>query len=208
MWHYLFMALSPFNLVFDKDVSGKKTEIRWIVEPKNKLIEILGKTLGESTEIICDQSFKFLSYSSLDSSDDQSFTVTRDNHLLKATKKSQSGSKEKTFDIGSKSWSQDFSFGLKSFFLSSDNEYKFEIINPKDLVIRTMVATKGEIEYKLFNGIEFRARKVKVTLDGYYKKFWKAELWYDTKTCNLLYYKANEGPSTPYTILTLKELKN
>jgi len=55
--------------------------------------------------------------------------------------------------------------------------------------------------------VEYRAQKVKVTLDGFYKKFWKAELWYDTKSHNLLYYKANEGPSTPYTILTIKELK-
>lgn len=201
-------ALNSFNLVFDKDVSGKKTEIDWIVEPKSKLIEILGKTTGENTEIICDESYKFLEYVSFQLSQNQTFTVKRSGSTLTATKTGSSGSQEKTYDIGSKSWVQDFSFGLKFFFLSSDSEIKFEIINPKDLIMRTMVATKEEIEYKTFNNKEYRARKVKVTLDGYYRKFWKAELWYDTKTSNLLYYKANEGPSTPYTILTLKELKN
>ncbi len=208
MFIYLFLALSTTNLVFDKEVSGKKSEISWIIEAKNKLIEIIGKTASESTEILCDDAFKFLKYTSIQNNKDNVFTVTRDGNKLVATKNSSDGLEQKTYDLGSKVWAQDFSFGLKSFFQSSLDELKFEIINPKDLIMRTMVATKAEIEYKTFLGKEYRARKVKVTLDGYYRKFWKAELWYDTKTYNLLYYKANEGPSTPYTTLTLKELKN
>jgi hypothetical protein len=207
MFFSVILALSSSSLIFDKDVGGKKSEINWLIEEKNKLIEIIGSADQKKTEIFCDLDFYISSYFSEESSKNDTFKVTKTNNELLVEKSNGSSINQKQYNINGKNWVQDFSFGLRPFFASSKNDYKFEIINPKDLVMRTMVATKEEIEMKTFNGIEYRARRVKVTLDGFYKKFWKAELWYDTKTYNLLYYKANEGPSTPYTVLTLKELK-
>ena len=201
-----FMLLTS-SVTFDKDVSGKKTEIAWQLNTKDKLIEIMGNAEGKVTEIVCDLAYHFEKYFSQTSDNQDGLTVTRTNNTLFVEMKSKSGLKQQEYDIGGKNWVQDFSFGLRPFFSSEQEEYKFEIVNPKDLVMRTMIATKCEMDYKTFNNVQYRARKVKVTLEGFYKKFWKAELWYDTQSLNLLYYKANEGPSTPYTILTIKELK-
>ncbi len=207
MYMPICLLLATSALVFDKDVSGKKTEISWQVATKDKLIEIMGKAEGKITEITADLSYKIEKYLSQQPDNQSTFTVTRDHDTLNVEMNSTSENKQKQYNIGGKNWVQDFSFGLRPFFISDADEYKFEIVNPKDLVMRTMVAYKDEIDYKMFNNVQYRARKVKITLDGFYKKFWKAELWYDTETLNLLYYKANEGPSTPYTILTIKELK-
>jgi hypothetical protein len=205
---YLLSVLAVTNLIFDKDVSGKKSEISWTVDQKSKEIEIIGKSSGEETKIFCDLNYFVVNYlCSYSNSKDSTFSITREDGALNVTSKNGNDIKQKTYDIGKKNWIQDFSFGLRPFFMSDQEEIKFEIVNPKDLVIRTMVATKDVIEYKTFNNVEYRARKVKLTLDGFYKKFWKAEIWFDTKTHNLLYYKANEGPSTPYTTIVLKELK-
>lgn len=207
MFFSFLLTLSVNSLVFDKDVGGKKSEINWVVEEKNKLIEILGVADKKKTEILCDLDFYMTQYLTEETGKNESFKVSKLDGALMVEKSNGSSLNQKQYNIAGKNWVQDFSFGLKPFFMSSSDNYKFEIINPKDLVMRTMVASKEEIDIKTFNGVEYRARRVKVTLDGFYKKFWKAELWYDTKTYNLLYYKANEGPSTPYTILTIKELK-
>lgn len=207
MFFSFLLTLSVSSLIFDKDVAGKKSEINWVIEEKNKLIEILGIADKKKTEIICDLDFYITKYLSEETGKNDSFTVTKSDGTLLVEKSNGSSLSQKQYNISGKNWVQDFSFGLRPFFMSSSDTYKFEIINPKDLVMRTMVASKEEIDMKTFNGVQYRARRVKVTLDGFYKKFWKAELWYDTKTFNLLYYKANEGPSTPYTILTIKELK-
>jgi len=207
MMTFFSILLVTSTVVFDKDVQGKKTEVSWLIEQKEKMIEILGKAENKKTEIVCDLNYHFHQYSAQQAGQDNIFTVKRDQNNLVVEVTGTGNVKSETYDIGKKNWVQDFSFGLRPFFISDDDSIKFEIINPKDLIIRTMVATKCEIEYKTFNSVEYRAQKVKVTLDGFYKKFWKAELWYDTKSHNLLYYKANEGPSTPYTILTIKELK-
>ena len=54
----------------------------------------------------------------------------------------------------------------------------------------------------------FDARKLKITLTGFFKSmFWKAQLWYDIKTNVLVKYKANEGPDTPTTKVTIKSIK-
>ena len=45
--------------------------------------------------------------------------------------------------------------------------------------------------------------KVKISLTGFKKIFWKAELWFDQETGDLLKYRANEGPNTPTSTITL-----
>jgi hypothetical protein len=202
----LALLVLSTHLIFDKDVCGKKTEILWTVDDQNAQIDICSVVEGKKTHILCDKEYRFHRYLS-ESNQNETFSVIKQGNTLVAQKNQNGIIKEQKYELGEKLWIQDFSFGLRQFFVSNQDQIKFEIINPKDLVMRTMVAIKEEIDYKTFHNIEYRARRVKVTLDGFYKKFWKAELWFDTKTHNLLYYKANEGPSTPYTTLTLKELK-
>jgi hypothetical protein len=62
-----------------------------------------------------------------------------------------------------------------------------------------MIATKLDVEDLTINGKIYNAQKLKITLQGFKKRFWKAEVWYDTATHLMLRYKANEGPGTPIT---------
>lgn len=195
------------SLIFDEEVSGNKKEVPWLIKDSTTAVELVCALPERTTAIICDDRFLPKSYEMKDPSKEEQLSISRDGQTLQIIKKVRSEEKQKNYQMKTTNWVQDFSFGLRPFFNSSDTEWKFDIVNPKDLSLRTMVATKLEMEYKTFYGIKYRAQKVKVTLDGYLKKFWKAEIWFDTITHNLLYYKANEGPSTPYTIITLKELK-
>ena len=195
------------SLVFNEEVSGTKKEIPWRIDDTKNAVELISVLPERTTAIICDSHFFPKSYELKDPSKQEELNIKREGQKLLISKKAGTDEKTKNYQMKTKNWVQDFSFGLRPFFSSSDTEWKFDIVNPKDLSLRTMVATKLEMEYKTFYGIKYRAQKVKVTLDGYLKKFWKAEIWFDTKTYNLLYYKANEGPSTPYTTITLKEIK-
>ena len=66
-----------------------------------------------------------------------------------------------------------------------------------------MIATKDYVEDLSINGKSYKAQKLKITLQGFKKRFWKAEVWYDLQTLELLRYKANEGPGTPITEINL-----
>ncbi len=94
---------------------------------------------------------------------------------------------------------QEFVFGFKDFLVSNDREYKFEILNPQDLDMHDMIAIKEYVEELKIDNATYVAQKVKITLQGFKRRFWRAEAWYDTKTQRLLRYKANEGPGTPIT---------
>ena len=56
-------------------------------------------------------------------------------------------------------------------------------------------------------GTKYNAQKVKVTLTGFKKNFWKAQLWFDKESHLLIRYRANEAPGTPYTETTLIEVE-
>jgi hypothetical protein len=66
-----------------------------------------------------------------------------------------------------------------------------------------MVAKKLEKETLKIHDTTYQAILVEVTLQGFKSMFWKAQIWYDAKTYDLLQYKSNEGPNTPTTTVTL-----
>lgn len=100
-------------------------------------------------------------------------------------------------------WIQDFYFGFHNFLLSKTEELSFYIFNPDKFDLMEMVASKKGKEILTINGQKYITRKLKITLTGFKKHFWKAEAWYDLETLNLVQYRANEGPGTPTTLTTL-----
>lgn len=100
-------------------------------------------------------------------------------------------------------WVQEFDFSFKPFILSETTEFKFSIVHPKKLNLHEMIATKQGFDQVEINEKVFKAQKVKVTLRGFKKMFWHADLWYEQGTGDLLMYKANEGPNTPTSVITL-----
>ena len=66
-----------------------------------------------------------------------------------------------------------------------------------------MIALKQGPDQINLNGKLFPAVKVKITLRGFRKMFWHADLWFEEGTGDLLKYEANEGPHTPTSTITL-----
>lgn len=109
-----------------------------------------------------------------------------------------------TYNLGSTLWIQEFEFGMRGFLKSNKPSIYFDILHPKNFKLYKMVAKKQKTEKIKINNIEHNAISVLVTLQGFKSMFWKGYLWYDAKTHDMLMYKANEGPHTPTTVITLK----
>ncbi len=193
------------QIVFSKDVNGEYSELHWNVEQQEDKLVIQGESRDSTTLIHCSKEYHFENYVNSSKDETEKFTYKKDRDQLIVSSNRNGKIKEKSYDLKHTAWVQDFGFGLKPFLASSHDEFFFYIINPKDLKLNKMVATKEKIEPQKFGDKEYLTQKVKITLDGFYSRFWKAELWFDTKTNQLLRYKANEGPSTPTTIITFKE---
>jgi hypothetical protein len=150
----------------------------------------------------CSSSYSFLSFTEK-VDQDREFKVSREGSTLKVQFKEKGKEKTKNYDIGQTPWIQEFKFGFQPFLSSNQKEYKFYIINPKDLGLHGMVATKEQVEELTIEGKKYLTQKLKVTLQGFKKKFWRAEVWFDQETQMMVKYKANEGPGTPTTEITL-----
>lgn len=103
-------------------------------------------------------------------------------------------------------WVQDFHFGLKKFLKSNRQEIKFCILNPSDFTLVDMIAAKQNIEKISVNENAVIAQKIKITLTGFKKHFWKAEVWFNLEDDNLIKYVSNEGPGTPNSVTTLNKI--
>lgn len=192
------------KITFHRSVDGNSSLVSWEVNNKGSILYIKGDSEESVTCIECTSDYIFQRFTDTLKDTSQKIEYIREKKQLEVTQEKEGKVRKKSYDLKNLPWVQDFGFGLQPFLSSSDGEYYFYIINPKDLTINEMVAKKQEIATKKFGDQEFEAQKVKITLTGFYSRFWKAELWFDLKTHQLLMYKANEGPSTPTTTLTFK----
>ena len=213
-WQILLsMILSsklPSNetLSYQSVTEKKAIDTEWKVESIPTGFNIEGISSNKSTAyLITDKDFFLENFIQIDPNKGYDIEAKRSGNTLTIISKDKKGQRTKTYDIGSTPWVQEFTFGFKDFLASKKKEYKFEILHPKNLELHDMIATKDVLEDVTIDGIEYATQKLKITLQGFKKRFWKAEVWYDTTTKNLIRYKANEGPGTPMTELLFIEKK-
>jgi len=145
-------------------------------------------------------------YNYQSSKQNSDFKVTLDKSKLVASGKIHANELKKEYNISS-SWIQDFNFGFYEFLNSKKREKKFIILNPNDLTLNDMIVIKDKIEKIKINSTTYNTQKVEVTLPGFRSMFWKAEIWYDLDTYDLIKYIANEGLGTPMTTILLESKK-
>ncbi len=190
------------EMIYQALTQGTATKVNWKIETTDDKILVSGQNKGRDVFLECSRSYSFLSFhETVDSN--REFSVSRQGNTLNVRFKENNKQRTKSYDIGTTPWIQEFKFGFQPFLSSEDSQYKFHIVNPKDLTLHSMVATKEQQETLILNGKTFRTQKLKVTLQGFKKKFWKAEVWFDLESRMMLKYKANEGPGTPTTEITL-----
>lgn len=197
-------CLAEQKVVYESTSVGKSTKTEWRIEREKEGVWLkgTGSNKGEIIEYL--DNYVLTSYAEKLSAS-RELTVTKEGTSLVIKGKDKGKEKLKSFKLGKKPWIQNFKFGFRPFLTDSKKELHFYIVNPKDFDVYEMVATKeeqGEVEIL---GTSCKTQKMKITLAGFKKKFWKAEAWFDQNTFLLVKYRANEGPGTPYTETILVE---
>lgn len=189
------------SLEYVSITEGKENKTNWNIQKTESGFEALSSSLPshEKTTIQLSPTYTLFQIEQENPVKAQTFKAHRENDLLITSCVVKQKSKTKTHKIGQKAWVQEFTFGFKDFLASSDREYKFEILHPQNLDMHDMIAIKQYEEDLTIDGTAYKALKMKITLQGFKGKFWKADAWYDRETHRLLRYRANEGPGTPIT---------
>ena len=190
--------------IYKKDVEGRTSETTWVVQEKDENLHIQGKSSGGDTLIITSPPINTQSFSYQSKRKSNEYYIHRDGPYLFARRTDNGHVTQKEFNIGDNFWIQEFDFTFRPFILSAADSLKFYIVHPTKLSLHHMIATKSSrLDHIEVKGKFYDAIKVKVTLTGFKKMFWKAELWFDRSTGDLLKYMANEGPNTPMSVITL-----
>jgi len=196
---------SKVTYVYDKDMEGSRTQTTWVLTEKDNELRIEGESVRGKTMIMStpDMDTRSFNYASKDKQNAYNIIRTPDGQYLIAKRDAEGQKVQRNLQIGNDIWIQEFDFSLKPFILSNVGSFKFYIIHPQRLDLHHMQASKERYEQVEVNGKMHEALKVKITLTGFKKMFWKAQLWFDQETGDLLKYMANEGPNTPMSIITL-----
>ncbi|MCP5506547.1 MAG: hypothetical protein H7A38_06660 [Chlamydiales bacterium] len=202
---FLFVStlFADVTYIYNKDVEGRESKTTWKLELKDDLLHIDGESLSGNTKIVTNPERITQSFSHESKNGQEEYSIRREGPTLIARKNVNGEKTERRFKVGNDLWLQEFDFSFKPFIHSNFRELSFSIIHPKKLDLHDMVATKQGFEPLNLNGELKETLRVKVTLTGFKKMFWHADLWFDPQAGDLLMYKANEGPNTPTSVITL-----
>lgn len=186
------------TLIYQALLEGVATQTKWIISEGQSMVKISGKNRGNDIDLEYSPAFSLIHYTEKELKESP-FEIRLNGSELEVLNKG----KNKLLKLGKYPWIQEFKFGFRPFLQSSDKELAFSIVYSKDTSLHEMLATKELIETLKIEGTEHSAQKIKVTLKGFKKRFWKAEIWYDIATFRMLKYRSNEGPGTPFVEVTL-----
>lgn len=191
-------------LIYEKSSGKGNSKSNYTVDKTDQNYIITIETKNQKTILQAQNPFKLKNYryTSLKNGDNYEFRLEGDKLLANGIYKGERMKQQ--FSIDKKNpWIQEFDFGLLPLLTSSKSSLNFQLINPKNFKIHKMVAKKQGVEKLTIKEKTYDALEVVVTLQGFKSMFWKAQVWYDVKTNDLLQYKSNEGPHTPTTTVTL-----
>lgn len=197
------LVFSKQTFIYNSETGGKSTKYVWTVLKKDNQFHITSEGSGSTVKIEALAPYQIKTFNSLTPKKDRTLDFQLNGKKLIASSKIKGEDSSKSYSI-STSWVQEFEFGLQNFLQSKDSSFEFVILNPKTLDINNMIAKKQGKETIEINKKSYDAQIVKVTLTGFKSMFWKAMIWYDISTHDLLIYKANEGPHTTTTTVTFE----
>ena len=197
------VAFSTQTLVYNKVTGSKHVTTTWTVDEKDDEYIIQGISKNQVVDIKALVPYKLIRFENQSKKNSDHYNIRLVNRKLIAEGERKGERYSSTNGIGGTPWVQDFEFGLKPFIKSNRKSFTFYIVNPTNLKTYKMIARKKQVEKITVDGVDKKTLYVKLTLTGMKKLFWKAQLWFDADTGDLIMYKANEGPHTPTTIITL-----
>ncbi|MBN2479972.1 MAG: hypothetical protein JXA94_07070 [Parachlamydiales bacterium] len=192
------------NIIYSDKISGKVTKTKIFIKKNVKDLDISKSSSDGISKYLYSEKFKLkkFNYTSSQKPLDISFHIDDIKLICEGT---VNGIKKSSVHyIPNLNWVQDFTFGLRPFLKSSKNDYKFLLIKLDTFAAIDMIAIKQGIEPLEINNTKYNTQKVKITLPGFKSHFWKAEVWYDLNTLDMVKYISNEGPGTPQNIITIE----
>ncbi len=185
------------KLVYESVTKGDSVKVFWGSEEKENKIHIKIVKKEKNVTMECMPDFSLLKYSEK-IGDLRELNISKEGPCLIVRNFEKGKERMLSHKIDKMPWVQEFTFGFQDFVKSNKKSYEFCIIYPKDLALHEMIATKEEEEEVEIEGVKYDTQKVKITLAGFKKSFWKGYAWFDRKSAMMVRYKANEGPRTPY----------
>ncbi|MFA5250454.1 MAG: hypothetical protein WC371_03490 [Parachlamydiales bacterium] len=190
---------------YENWLEGKKSPLTWEVdETKDGILLKAYENIGQTT-LECTPAFAQINNYVFSSKDKKSsYSIQRqDNKLVLEvqTKNRNRTTTRKTVFKMTNPWVQQFGFGLKPFIISKNKKLEFCVINTTKPDLIEMIARKKEKIPLKIKDKTYQAQKVEVTLTGLKKLFWKAALWFDLESFDMLKYEADSGPATPTTTI-------
>ena len=195
---------SKMVYIYQREIKGKNSKTTWTVEEKGQKLHIQGLSDSGKTVVITALPLNTKSFSYQSKKEKNAYQIDRNGPFLCAKRTENGHTMQKKFNIGNDFWIQEFDFSMRAFILSKADSLKFYTVHPTRLSLHHMVATKSsKVEKVVIRDHSYETVQVRVTLIGIKKMLWKAELWFDLKTGDLLRYRANEGPNTPTSVISL-----
>lgn len=200
------LAFSTQTLVYNKVTGSNHVTTTWTIDEKNNEYIIQGVNKNQVVDMRADIPYRLTHFEYQSKKNSDHYNIRLVNRKLEAKGEKKGEKISATHNIGSTPWIQDFEFGLKPFIKSKNKSINFVIVSPSNFKVHKMVARKKEMQTITVDGKERKTLYVKMTLAGFKKMFWKAQLWFDADSGDLIMYKANEGPHTPTTVITLASI--
>jgi len=195
---------STETLIYKKDTGGKETTTTYTVDKTSSQYKIEATSQDHQTLLESNIPYSLVCLSCTSKKNSDHYTFTLKDSVLTADGVIKGEKLHVTHKLGkNERWIQEFEFGLLPLLTSTRKSIDFAILHPKNFKIHKMTAKKYAIETLQLGEVSYKAQQVQISLQGFKSMFWKAHLWYDTETHDLLMYKANEGPHTPTTIISL-----
>lgn len=193
------------TLVYKKETGGREVKTTYTVDKTEDgyVVESVSSDQTTTRFTATSNPYTLTSFSSVSKKNNDQYTFTLKGSVLTADGIIKGQKLHVTHKLGKDLWVQDFEFGLLPLLTSNRKSLDFGILHPKNFKLHKMTAKKGSVEPLQVGGNSYQAQTVQISLQGFKGMFWKAHLWYDTATHDLLMYKANEGPHTPTTIISL-----
>lgn len=192
------------TLVYKKETGGVENLTTYTINKSQDQYLIEGVNPSQTTSIASKVPYTLISFSYTSKKNNDHYTFVLKDSVLTAEGAMKGNTLHAVYTLPKNSrWIQEFEFGLLPLLTSKSKSIDFQIIHPKDFKLHKLTAKKQGIETLKIGDQSYQAQLVHLSLQGFKSMFWKAMLWYDAQTHDLLMYKANEGPHTPTTTITL-----
>lgn len=193
--------LPSTSLVYSEIEGDNKWETTYHISENDGKRIIESESPKEKYSLTYSLSYQLEKISFSSKANDDHYDVSSDGSTLTYDGKINREQKNKSFSIQGKLWIQNFPFGLIPFASSSQTSRTFFVLNTKELVLYQMRAKKMGVSTLTLGDKPYKVEKIEVRLPGFKSLFWKAELWFDVESHQMIRYQTNEGPNTPTTTL-------